>query len=214
MLNSLRTPEGMSIAAASFPWRRWRLADEKADEATVPLKGETEEGPVPDPLAERDRQIAGLTADLKRIQAEFENFKKRTEREWTERSKLATQRLITGMLAVLDSFDKALEDASRNCDSQSLTKGLEQLHKQLLQTLQREGLKEIRTEGKFDPFMHEAVLREERDDADDGKILDVYQKGYILNSKAIRPAKVKVAKRKEPEEIHDKQHHETESQEK
>jgi len=174
------------------------LADEVAKEAEAPVEGETRSGQPEDQIAARDKRIGELTDDLKRLQAEFDNFKKRSEKEWAERSKLATQRLITDLLAVLDSFDKAIEDAKKNCDGTSIRAGLEKLHRQLFQTLQREGLKEIKTDGRFDPFVHEALMREEREDADEGKILEVYQKGYALGSKALRPAKVKVAKRKEP----------------
>ncbi len=191
------------LIATPFTWRRWRLTEEEARELTVPLEGKAKEAEAPDPLAQKDRRIADLEEDLKRLQAEFENFKKRTEKEWAERSKLATQRLVTDLLPVLDSFDKAMEDAERNCDAASVSKGLAKLHKQLMQTLQREGLKEIKAEGEFDPFMHEAVLREERANEPDGRILEVYQKGYALNSRAIRPTKVKVAKKKEQVESHD-----------
>jgi molecular chaperone GrpE len=134
---------------------------------------------------------------LKRLQAEFENFKKRSEKDWAGRMRLANQRLITDLLPVLDSFDKAFEESRNDCDSAEFKKGLEGLRKQLLQILQREGLKEIKADGKLDPFMHEALMREEREDADDGKILEVFQKGYTLNSVPIRPARVKVAKKKE-----------------
>jgi len=147
---------------------------------------------------QKDRRIEELTNDLKRVQADFENYKKRAEKEWAERSKLATQKLMTDLLAVLDSFDKALENQG-NADPRDLKKGLEGLHRQLLQVLQREGLREIKAEGRFDPFMHEALMREERPDAEDGQILEVYQKGYQVGSRPIRPARVKVAIRKTSE---------------
>lgn len=102
---------------------------------------------------------------------------------------------MTDLLAVLDSFDKALEDDGSG--RQDPKKGLEGLHKQLLQVLQREGLREIKAEGKFDPFLHEALMREEREEAEDGQILEVFQKGYLLGPKTLRPARVKVSKRKE-----------------
>lgn len=138
---------------------------------------------------------------MKRLQAEFENFKKRTEKEWAERSKFATQRLVADLLGVLDSFDKALEDTEDDNDKNGPKAGLQRLHKQLLQTLQREGLKEIRADGKFDPFVHEALTKEEREDVEDGRILEVYQKGYALGQRTLRPARVKVAKKKEPQDI-------------
>lgn len=175
------------------------MANEEAKEAATPEEGETKEAAVTDPLALRDKKIAELTDDLKRLQAEFDNYKKRSEKEWSERSRYATQNLMKDLLAVLDSFDKAIEDAKSNHNRNSLKAGLEGLHKQLLQTLQREGLKEIKAEGKFDPFVHEALMKEERNDVEEGRILEVYQKGYAIGQKPLRPTKVKVAKSKEPE---------------
>jgi molecular chaperone GrpE len=150
-----------------------------------------------DPLAQKDREIAELTDTLKRLQAEFENFRKRTDKDWAEKVKMANQRLVQELLPVLDSFDKAVQESMN--DHPETLKGLEGLRKQLLQVLQREGLKEIKAEGKLDPFEHEVLLAEESEDAEDGKILQVFQKGYSLNSRPIRPARVKVAKRKAPE---------------
>lgn len=144
---------------------------------------------------------------MKRLQAEFENFKKRTEKEWAERSKVATQRLVADLLGVLDSFDKALEDTEDDNDKNGPKAGLQRLHKQLLQTLQREGLKEIKADGKFDPFVHEALTKEEREDVEDGRILEVYQKGYALGQRTLRPARVKVAKKKEPQDLEPEESH-------
>lgn len=183
------------------------MADEEAKEAEAPEEGEAREERPLDPVALKDRQISELTEDLKRLQAEFDNFKKRSEKEWNERSKLATQRLMGDLLAVLDSFDKAIENAGKDCGRSELKTGLESLQKQLYQILQREGLREIKAQGRFDPFMHEALMREEREDAEDGKILEVYQKGYALGQKALRPAKVKVAKKKEPQPTEEKEDH-------
>ena len=148
----------------------------------------------------KDRKIAELTDDLKRLQAEFENFKKRNEKEWSERVKFANQWIIADLLMVLDSFDKAMEDTKKGSDADSLKDGIQRVQRQFMQILEREGLKEIDTKGEFDPFLHEAIMREEKDDVEDGKILEVYQKGYVLGNKALRPAKVKVAKRAELEQ--------------
>lgn len=175
------------------------IADDESRQEEAPEEGETEEAPAPpDPLAVKDLQISDLTNDLKRLQAEFDNHKKRTEKEWSERSRVATQRLVADLLPVLDSFDKALETAAKGSKKELLA-GLEGLHKQLLQALQREGLKEIRAEGKFDPFLHEALMREEREDLEDGRIMEVFQKGYMLGQRVLRPTRVKVSKRKEVE---------------
>lgn len=189
----------MSTANAVAPgpdcathWRRWTLVDEKYEGDDISPENKAQEAPERDLLAEKDKRIEELTADLKRLQADFENYKKRAEREWAERSKFATQKLVTDLLAVLDSFDKALQgDDGRSPEDARI--GLEGLYRQLLQVLQREGLREIKVEGRFDPFLHEALMREEQEGAEDGQILEVLQKGYLLGPKTIRPARVKVA---------------------
>jgi len=182
----------------------------KDTEEAVEPQDASEEERAEDPMAEKDKQIAELTDGLKRLQAEFENFKKRMDRDWNEKVKLASEKLVLDMLSILDTFDKALEDSKANDDVQRLKKGFESTHRQFLLALQRHGLKEIRAEGQFDPFVHEAVLTQETDQADEGRILELLQKGYALGNKVIRPARVKVAKRKAAEEededgIHDKE---------
>ena len=147
---------------------------------------------------EKDHKIAELTDDLKRLQAESDNFRKRNEKETQERVRYANQSLIKDLLMVVDSLDKAVEDTSKD-ELEGVCEGFRKVRRQLMQILEREGLKEIDTKGKFDPFLHEAVMREEAEDLEDGKILEVYQKGYALGHQAIRPAKVKVARKKEPE---------------
>jgi molecular chaperone GrpE len=176
------------------PWRRWTLVEQEPEGDEVSLEAVGSKAADESAMAAKERRIEELTGDLKRVQADFENFKKRTEKEWAERSKMTTQRLMTDLLAVLDSFDKALEDKNDSEGPEVLRNGLEGLHRQLLQVLQREGLREIKTEGRFDPFLHEALMREEREDVEDGQILEVYQKGYQIGSRPIRPARVKVAK--------------------
>jgi molecular chaperone GrpE len=182
------------------------MAEEDAGELEAPEEGQQAgAAPAPDPVAERDRRIEELTDDLKRLQAEFENYKKRIAKEVAERSRAGVEAVVRDLLAVLDTFDKALEDAEKNDYPGQLMKGLEGLHRQLIQTLQRHGLREVSTAGQFDPFEHEAVKREETNDVDDGTILDVYQKGYALGPMVIRASKVKVSKKAEEEEVHDTQ---------
>ncbi|MGD9963392.1 MAG: nucleotide exchange factor GrpE [Thermoplasmata archaeon] len=180
------------------------MVEEDAGELETPEDGrKAEETPPSDPVAERDRRIEELTDDLKRLQAEFENYKKRVAKEGSERSRVGAEAVVRDLLAVMDTFDKALEDAGKNDYPKQLKKGLEGIHRQLLQTLQRQGLREIETDGAFDPFEHEAMNREERDDVEDGSILEVYQKGYALGPKVIRTAKVRVSKTPETDEVHD-----------
>ncbi|UCE45222.1 MAG: nucleotide exchange factor GrpE [Methanobacteriota archaeon] len=144
-------------------------------------------------LAARDARIEELEDTVKRTQAEFENYKKRIEREWAERTRMAGERVIIEMLPVLDTLDKAVEGARGGSESESQEAGLEGIRRQLVQTLQRAGLKEIRTDVPFDPFVHEALMREEANGDDAGKILEVFQKGYTLGPKVLRAARVKVS---------------------
>jgi molecular chaperone GrpE len=175
-------------------WRRWTTKDEEGQQEGT-AGADAEQRPE-DLLAHKDKEIAELTDTLKRLQAEFENYKKRTDKDWADKVKLANQRLVMELLPVLDSLDKAVQDSMD--DPPETRKGLEGLRRQLLQVLQREGLREIKADGKLDPFAHEVLICEESEDAEDCKILEVLQKGYSLNSRPIRPARVKVAKRKAP----------------
>jgi len=177
------------------------MPDEDTGEQASPKQkpAQSDADKVVDLIAQKDKQIDELTETLKRLQAEFENFRKRSEREWSERTIFAGERVIAELLPVLDTFDKALQNTKDGVDAKALRSGLTGIHKQLMTALQREGLREIKTDGKLDPFKHEALMREEAEDGDDGKILEVFQKGYMLGPRVIRTAKVKVSKKKELE---------------
>ncbi len=172
-----------------------------SEEDTQPtVSGAEENAPVEDLLTVKDRRIQELTDTLKRTQAEFENYKKRVNREWSEKTKLAGERIVGDLLAVLDTFDKALERTNDADDAAAQSDGLEGIRRQLLQTLQRAGLREMDSRAPFDPFKHEALMREETDDGDDGVILEVFQKGYMMGDKVIRTAKVRVSAKKRMDE--------------
>ncbi|MDH3365412.1 MAG: nucleotide exchange factor GrpE [Thermoplasmata archaeon] len=141
----------------------------------------------------KDKRVEELTDMVKRTQAEFENYKKRVEREWSEKSRLAGERVIVDLLAVLDTLDKAIESSQISANPRNEETGLEGVRRQLMHILQRAGLKEIDTEGQFDPFLHEALMREETAEGKDGQVLEVFQKGYMLGQKVIRAARVKVS---------------------
>ena len=145
--------------------------------------------------AAMEEEIAELTDSLKRTQAEFDNYKKRVEREWSQKSKLAGERIIMDLLAVLDTLDEAVEDTEEREEPKALKEGMKSIRKQFLQTLQRAGLTTIPTDGAFDPFEHEALMREETD-GEEGRILEVFQRGYRLGDKVIRAAKVKISVRR------------------
>jgi molecular chaperone GrpE len=133
--------------------------------------------------------------DLKRVAAEFENFRKRAARERDELFKLANERLVKELLPVLDDLGRALEAAEQH-EEAKLEDGVRLVHRHLAQVLEKEGLAEIETEGKFDPHVHEALLSQPSD-AEEGTVIEVLQKGYRLGDRVLRPARVVVAAVKE-----------------
>jgi len=141
--------------------------------------------------AERDE----LKDLLLRKQAEFENFRKRTERERSEFVQFALADCFREILNVLDSFELALRDRGVGDQaSRDVHRGYELIYKQLLESLQRFGLEAIDAAGMvFDPHVHQAVSTEPRDGVEEGVVLDDLRRGYLLKGKLLRPAMVTVA---------------------
>lgn len=128
---------------------------------------------------------------LLRRQAEFDNFRKRTERERSEYLQYAGMELVRDMLPVLDDFDRARQT---ECSSPDYAKGVEMIYSRMYETLKKMGLEPIESVGKpFDPHLHQAVERVETKDAADGTILAEFQRGYFFKGKMLRPSMVKVA---------------------
>ena len=133
-----------------------------------------------------------------RIQAEFDNYKKRLEKEKIEFIKFANSDIILEMLKILDDFERAVEAGKSKHDFDILYKGVEMIWNDLKEFLKQKGLKEIEAKGKpFDPHEHEAMMQEETDDEPEGQVVEEFQKGYKINDRVIRPAKVKVSKKPE-----------------
>ena len=131
-------------------------------------------------------------ADLHlRLQAEFDNFRRRTIKEKDDLRKTANADLLTNLLPVLDNFDRALVHA----EDSPILEGIVMVQKQLLDILDRAGLAKVGEEGEiFDPNFHEAVMQEEQEGAESGTILQVLQQGYKYQDKLLRAAMVKVAR--------------------
>ncbi len=124
-----------------------------------------------------------------RVQADFDNFRRRSRKETEEAGKRANADLITTILPVLDNFERALKMMQESADRD----GVEMIFKQMQQVLENAGLQEIEAEGAaFDPNIHQAVLQEIVEDERKGKVLMVMQKGYLLGDKLIRAAVVQV----------------------
>jgi molecular chaperone GrpE len=150
--------------------------------------------------AKADAEVAKLGADLDELrqtllrrQADFDNYRKRIEKERFEDSKRATARVIEGLIPVVDGFEQALA-AHREAEYDSYRKGFELIYKQLLDNLTKLGAERIDPVGKpFDPHLHQAVDRAETTDHEDGTILQVFQPGYVFHGRVLRPAMVRVA---------------------
>jgi molecular chaperone GrpE len=140
---------------------------------------------VPDPA------VAELEDKLLRVAADFENYKKRAARERAEYVAHANERLVQDLLPILDDLERALAAAEQHEEAQ-LEEGVRLVHRSLAQLLQRNGVQEIATDGKFDPHVHEALLSQPSE-AEEGSVIDVVQKGYTLADRVVRPARVVIA---------------------
>lgn len=127
-----------------------------------------------------------------RLMADFQNYKKRVEKQRSETFAFANEKIMTKLLEVMDNFERGLE---ANSEGEGFKDGMEMILKQLKDVLIENGLSEMETENKvFDPNLHNAVLMEDVENVESGLISGTLQKGYTLNGKVIRPAMVKVAK--------------------
>jgi molecular chaperone GrpE len=146
-----------------------------------------------------DDQLTALTAErdeyldlAQRVQADFENYRKRAAREQQRLVAHAHERLVRELLPILDDLERALEAAERHEEAQ-LVEGVKLVEQSLRNALRKEGLVEIETDGAFDPHVHEALLTQPSDDAEPGSVLEVVQRGYRVGDKVVRPARVIVA---------------------
>ena len=139
----------------------------------------------------KDPEEEALNTKYMRLMADFQNFKRRTEKEKSDIYAFANEKIVKELLDVIDNFERAL--AAGN-DGDKFLEGMEMILKQLLSVLERAGVSEIKCLGEdFDPNFHNAVMTEDSTEYESGKVTEVLQKGYILNSRVVRPAMVKVA---------------------
>ena len=142
-------------------------------------------------LALLERERDEVIDDLKRVAADFDNYRKRALRDQEALVARAHERLVKELLPVLDDLERALVAAEEHEEAQ-LEEGVRLVHRELRDALAKEGLVEIETEGEFDPHVHEALLTQPSDE-DEGAILQVIQKGYRLGDRVLRPARVVVS---------------------
>jgi molecular chaperone GrpE len=156
--------------------------------------------PIDAEYATADAEVGKLAKDLDdlrqtllRRQADFDNYRKRVEKERAEDSRRSTARVIESLIPVVDSFDQALA-LHREPEYANYRKGFELIHKQLLDNIAKLGAERLDPLGMtFDPHLHQAMDRTETRDKDEGTILQVFQPGYVFHGRVLRPAMVRVA---------------------
>lgn len=178
------------------------LKDQEAPDATTASAGSDDagDGGGGDTGAEKDaiaavrREQSALQDRLLRTVAEFDNYRKRIERERRDLAEFAAADAMKDLLPIIDNFDRALQAPAAG-DSDAFRKGIELIHKQLNDLLRKRGVRAIEAVGTlFDPNFHEAVIHEDSATHRDGEVIQELQRGYMLGDRLLRPATVKVAK--------------------
>jgi molecular chaperone GrpE len=167
--------------------------DEDVREAppAEPAEPQAEEREEVDELADVTRQRDEYLDSLRRLKAEFDNFRKRVARDQGDLVARAAERLVRELLPVLDDLERALDAAASHAEAE-LEDGVRLVHRSLAAALAREGLVEVDTDGPFDPHTQEALLAQPSE-ADEGDVIQVLQKGYTLGDRVLRPARVVVS---------------------
>ncbi len=152
----------------------------------------------PEAAAEKQSLEAELLDQMLRMKAEFENLKKRLERDKQDAIRFANERLLADMLHVVDTFDRATASLSEGHDPAMIRKGLLIANDELHKIMERYGVQPVKSVGElFDPNLHEAVAEVEDAGKKAGTVVDEIQRGYVLNGRLIRPSRVRIAKAKE-----------------
>jgi molecular chaperone GrpE len=176
-------------------------AQESEEEASE-IEAAVLEEPGEDPLEEARKEAEDYKDRFLRLAAEFENYKKRKNKEFEALVQSASERVIRDLLPVLDAVDRALvHSEDGRADSEGYREGVKMIMEQLPRVLHNRGLLEIEAVGRaFDPHYHEALMQVDSDEHDAGMVAEVVEKGYCLRDKVIRHARV-VVSRGRPEEV-------------
>lgn len=161
-------------------------SEKESDESVTFSKEEFEKAR--EEIAKMKESMDSAILDAQRIQAEFNNYRKRNASLRSDSIDEGVRETIKALLPVLDNFDRAMDTS----DGSAFAKGIEQIRKQFFEVLTKSGLEEIEAEGSFDPNIHEAVMRDEEGDCESGTITAVLQKGYMVKGRIIRHTMVKV----------------------
>ncbi len=155
-------------------------------------EGSATEAVAADPLAAAEARAQEHLDDLRRLAAEFDNYRKRVARDQELVAQRASERLLKALLPVVDDLERALEAAEHH-EEAKLEEGVRLVHRALADVLRAQGLEEIEANGRFDPHVHEALLSQPSAEHEEGAVIQVAQKGYRLGDLVLRPARVVVS---------------------
>ena len=152
----------------------------------------------PRSIEARENKVKDYWDQILRLRAEFENTKKRLDRDKLDAIRYANEALLAEILPVVDNFDRAMASLSEGHDPEKVKQGLKIAQDELHKILEEHGVEVVKSVGQdFDPKFHEAVAVLETSEMEDGKVVDEIQRGYLLNGRLIRPSWVRIAKKKE-----------------
>lgn len=168
-------------------------ADSANEEADVQEESANDTQHLQNEVAKLQELLDEKENKILRVQADFENYKRRTRTEQETIQKYRSQNIVTEILPALDSFERALQINPENDQTESLLQGMEMVQRQLVEALKKEGVEIIPAVGEeFDPTLHQAVMQVEDENYDSNVVVEELQKGYKLKDRVIRPSMVKV----------------------
>ena len=185
-VNGLQEKEEMTAETAEE-----QLVENAAEMTPSPETETAEAAPVEDKAAALEAELKEKSDRILRLQADFENFRRRTAKEKEELAAVITQNILGDLLPLLDNFERAM--AVEQTDGEAFQKGVEMIFTQLREVMEKHGLENIEAEGQpFDPNVHQAVMRVQDPEKEDDTIEQELQKGYMVKGRVIRPSMVQV----------------------
>ena len=196
--------EDKSESNASMPSGERPSNFEEQGEEGLPNgeNGGSEQDPVRLELESKTEEVKTLNDKYYRVAAEFENYKRRAQRDQNDAIRFANEKIFKDLLPTIDNLERAIKCGSEQTEGDGLLEGVELTYKQLLETLTKYGIRQISSQGDlFDPAMHQAVAQVESESAKPNTVVEEFQKGYFLHERILRPAMVTVAKDKPGEGV-------------
>ena len=202
--------EGEASPETTVPTDDTNQLEKEGTQGDEDNETQTDDSVEPETAASIEEEFAKLKAEyqeqydqmLRKI-AEFDNAKKRAERRAEESSKYAVEGVIKDVIPIIDSVERAVESTNESKDFDALSDGIQLIHKQLLDSLQRRNVNPIEAMGEnFDPNRHEAIMHVESEEVPENAVIEEYQRGYTLHDRVVRPSMVSVSKGK-PEKVNE-----------